>query len=134
MIRKWARGKEIKTSIKYIFEDGDEAPDWVGLKVLCGKMKVEPIRLPKADVIPCQIGDMVGWKVRIAAQNAERINAQIDPKAYDPKLLTGVLGELHSMDKVMVRPVDNKIFSEKNLVNTCIANKVPLRQQYRSKI
>jgi hypothetical protein len=127
LIRKWARGKAIKTPIKYIFEDGDEVPDWSGLKILCSKMHVEPIRLPKDDAIPCQIGDMVGWKVRIAAQNTERINSRIDPAAYDSKLLKDVLDELHSLSKVMVRPVDNKIFSEKRLVNTCIANKVPLR-------
>ena len=127
LVRKWARGKEIKTPIKYIFEDGDELPDWTGLKALCAKMRTEPSRLSKTEAIPCQVGDMVGWKVRIAAQNTDRINSKVNPAVFDPKLLEDVLAELRSLDTVMVRPVDNKILNEDRLVNTCISNRVPLR-------
>jgi hypothetical protein len=119
LTRRWAEHKRIKSPIEFIFEDGDEDEDWIGLKKLCAGWAVIPTRLPKPKAIPCQVGDLLGWKTRIASQNTIRINKRIDPSRFDPQLLEEALAELRSLDSVIVRPADNKVYGPEALLRTC---------------
>jgi hypothetical protein len=121
------RKKEIKSPIEFIFEDGDERDDWIGLKKLCARSKVVPIRLPKSKAIPCQVGDLLAWKTRIASQNTLRINKQVNPAVFNPELFNQALEELASLDKALVRPADNGVYGPESLVRTCIKSGIPKR-------
>lgn len=68
-LKNWAKQKRIKSSVEYIFEDGDDG--WDGLKMLCAREFVTPIRLPNEKAIPCQAADLLAWKNRIACTNAD---------------------------------------------------------------
>ena len=127
MVKKWANRKKIRSPLEFIFEDGDEEEDWRGLKKLCREINVVPSRLPKSKAIPCQVGDWVAWKTRIASQNALRINQKMNPLQFSPDLLNQTIQELESLDTVLVKPTSNAIYSTDALVRTCVKSKVPKR-------
>ena len=127
MVRRWAERKGIRSPITYIFEDGDGPDDWAGLMKLCADENIVPTRLPKPRATPCQIGDMLSWKTRIASQNTLAINEQIDPSSYDPNLLRQTIEELRSLDKVLVRPAANAVYGSDALLRTCVKSKLARR-------
>lgn len=124
--RKWAMKKRLTpSSFKVFFEDGDEG--WGGLKQLCETYcNFEPIRIPKSEGIPFQIGDFLAWKTRITATNAMKIMAGL--KRGDN--LDELSRELNSLNRIMVCPGDNGIYSPRALIKTCSNLKVPKRQIY----
>jgi hypothetical protein len=124
--RKWAKGKAIKTPLEYIFEEGDDG--WAGLKTLAAVDGFTPIQLPKSKAIPCQVGDMLAWKVRIAASNSLKMldEGKLDTGgAIDG--LRSILGELHSLEKVLVVPTLNGIYGADALIRTCEGSNIPRR-------
>lgn len=134
LARIWARNKKLQYPIKFIFEDGDEDKDWSGLKGLCGRWKIVPVRLPKPDAIPCQVGDLLAWKARIAYQNSLRLNKRINPHRFDPELFDQVLEELRSMDTVIVRPANNKVYGRDALISTCRKSNVQKRSSIHPRL
>jgi hypothetical protein len=130
--RKWARRKKIpENKIEFIFEQGDL--DWGGLRDLAQHHKFDPIELPKAKAVPCQIGDLVAWKYRIAAVNSLRQLNKPKPQNLPDAIenLNIILKELASLDKIMLRPGFKGIYSEKNLIRTCEGSKIPKRSSDR---
>jgi hypothetical protein len=84
---KWARKKS--GQCMFIFEDGDDG--WEGLSKLCVRRQgITPNRIPKANAVPCQVGDMLAWKNRITATNSLRCMNQPD-KEDDPDFLKDML-------------------------------------------
>jgi hypothetical protein len=125
---KWARRKKTKKVPEFIFEEGDEG--WEGLVELCSRIDIIPIRLPKQKAIPCQVGDMLAWKSRITATNSFRIISKMNQVSI-PEIdtLEASLNEgLDSMNKIMVRPVNNGIFGPESLRQTCRNSNVPKRR------
>lgn len=127
LVLRWHEKRKKRRKLEIIFEDGEDLQDWRGLKKLCEGLEIMPERLSKPKVVPCQIGDLVAWKTRIASQNALKINKKIDPLDYDPEPLKQVLNELRSLDSVLVTPVTNGVYTRKNLVANCKRCRVPLR-------
>ncbi len=121
--RKWAMRKRLTPlSFKVFFEDGDEG--WGGLKQLCQTYcNFEPIRIPKKEGVPFQIGDLLAWKTRITATNAMKIMAGL--KRGDN--LDELAKELKSLDRILVCPGHNGIYSPRALMKTCQNLKVPKR-------
>jgi hypothetical protein len=118
----WAAKKKVQIPFKIFFEDGDEG--WEGLKELCQKHnKFEPIRLPKKEGVPFQIGDFFAWKTRIAATNSDKKQKQTN----DPNLEEAVLKELDSLKKILVCPFRNGIYTRQTLEKTCLNFKIPRR-------
>jgi len=125
-VLKWAVKK--RGQIIFIFEDGDKG--WEGLVKLCARYQVIPNRASKKIAIPCQAADMIAWKTRITGTNALRYVGQMNKSSRDDELdfiEASILKELKGMDKVMVRPVKNGIFTAENLRKTCELNKIPRR-------
>lgn len=127
LVLQWREKREKRRRLAIVFEDGEDVQDWRGLRKLCDGFDLVPERLPKSAAIPCQIGDLVAWKTRIASQNTLRINKRLDPLVYDPELLQQVLNELKSLDNVLVTPVVNGVYSRKNLIENCRKCGVPPR-------
>lgn len=130
LVLQWREKRKKRRKLEIIFEDGEDLEDWRGLRKLCERLDVMPERLSKPKAIPCQIGDLVAWKTRIASQNASKINKKIDPAndlAQSFELLKEVLGELRSLDNVLVTPAVNGVYSRKNLIANCKKCGVPLR-------
>ncbi len=121
--RGWAIRKRLSpASFKVFFEDGDEG--WGGLKQLCQKYcNFEPIRIPKKEGVPFQIGDLLAWKTRITATNAIEKGNRLQ-RGDNPDEITN---ELKSLDRILVRPVHNGIYSHRALRQTCINFEVPRR-------
>jgi hypothetical protein len=118
---RWGMRKKV-LPLEVFFEDGDEG--WGGLKQLCEKYnRFEPIRLPKREAVPFQVGDFFAWKTRITAQNATKIFDNL--KAGDT--LRELRRELKSLERVMVCPGDNGLYTRRNLVKNCQTFKVPKR-------
>jgi hypothetical protein len=118
---KWAMNKKT-LPLKVFFEDGDEG--WGGLKQLCEKYNhFEPLRLPKKEAVPFQVGDFYAWKTRITATNSVKIVDNL--KAGDT--LRELRKELKSLDRILVCPGHNGIYSRRNLVKNCQNFKVPKR-------
>ncbi len=122
--RKWAMRKRLTpSSFEVFFEDGDEG--WGGLKQLCQTYcNFEPIRIPKKEGIPFQIGDFLAWKTRITATNAVRILDRLQRG----DTLDELSRELKSLDRILVRPGHNGIYSPRALTKTCQNLKVPKRR------
>ena len=127
LLLQWQERREKRRNLKIIFEDGDDLQDWRGLKKLCEGKAVVPERFSKSAAIPCQIGDLIAWKTRIASQNSLRINKQIKPSEFDPELLRRVVKELESLDNVLVNPAVNGVLSPKRLIQTCKEMPIPKR-------
>jgi len=123
--RKWAMRKRLTpSSFKVFFEDGDEG--WGGLNQLCQTYcNFEPIRIPKTKGVPFQIGDFLAWKTRIAATNAMKIVGGLQRGDN----LDDLSKELKSLDRILVRPGHNGIYSPRALLKTCQNLKVPQRYQ-----
>jgi len=124
--KRWAIRKRLRpATFKIFFEDGDEG--WNGLKHLCQlHCGIEPLRLPKREGVPFQVGDFLAWKTRITATNA--IGGAKSLKDTDGQIeVYRVVRELMSLDHILVRPVRNCIFSPDALRRTCINSKVPKR-------
>ena len=121
--RKWAMRKRLTpSSFKVFFEDGDEG--WGGLKQLCQRYcNFDPIRIPKKEGIPFQIGDFLAWKTRITATNAMKIMAGF--RRGDN--LDELSRELNSLNRITVCPGHNGIYSPRALIKTCQNLKVPRR-------
>src|SRR5260370_11697883 len=104
--RKWAMRKRLTPlSFKVFFEDGDEG--WGGLKQLCQTYcNFEPIRIPKKEGVPFQIGDLLAWKTRITATNAMKIMARF--KRGDN--LDELAKELKSLDRILVCPAHKVLY------------------------
>jgi hypothetical protein len=134
LVLQWREKRKKRRSLEIIFEDGEDLPDWRGLKKLCAGLDVVPQRLSKEKAVPCQIGDLVAWKTRIASQNTRRINRKIDPLAYDPDLLRQALMQLHSLDSVLVRPVVNGVYSRDALLRTCKKSGIPKRSTFHPSV
>jgi hypothetical protein len=114
--------KKSDSTFKVFFEDGDEG--WGGLKQLCQTYcNFEPIRIPKTEGVPFQIGDFLAWKTRITATNAIKIMNGF--KRGDN--MDEVAKELDSLNRIVVRPGHNGIYSPSALVKTCQNLKVPKR-------
>jgi hypothetical protein len=113
--RKWA-GKKSGVH-QFFFEEGDDG--WDGLVKLCERAGIPPIRVPKS-ITPCQVGDLIAWKIRIAGTNS--LEYLKIPDASQ------VLKELKSLQTVLVRPTHNKIFTLESLRETCKKNNIPLRK------
>jgi hypothetical protein len=119
---RWAGHKKVPLPFKIVFEDGDEG--WGGLTQLCKKYNhFEPIRLPKKEVVPFQLGDFFAWKTRITATNAMNI---VDRLQRDSNL-DGILDEIKSLDNILVRPAHNGIYTQRGLEKTCQIYRVPKR-------
>lgn len=128
-LRKWGKGKNIpERNIQAIFEEGD--PGWGGLKKLCAAHSLDPIELSKPKAVPCQVGDFVAWKMRIAATNSLKRLA-LDPEeqtiAEAVANLQGILKELASLDKMLLRPGPAGVYSPDALTRTCVKSKIPKR-------
>ncbi len=121
--RKWAMKKRLTpSSFEVFFEDGDEG--WGGLKQLCQTYcNFEPIRIPKKKGIPFQIGDLLAWKTRITATNAMKIMEGLQRGDN----LDDLSKELNSLNRIMVCPGDNGIYSPRALKKTCLNLKIPRR-------
>lgn len=123
--RKWAMKKRLTpSSFQMFFEGGDDG--WGGLKELCQTYcNFEPLRIPKSEGVPFQIGDFLAWKTRITATNAmgnvERLQRGDN--------LDEIMNEIKSLDRILVRPVHNGIYSPRALARTCQNFKVPRRNQ-----
>lgn len=121
---QWAKRREANLPFKIFFENGDEG--WNGLRQLCQRYgNFEPLRLPRKDGIPFQIGDFLAWKTRIAATNSISILKRLQRTDN----LEGILDELKSVESILVRPVHNGIYSPNALQRTCKNFKVPQRSQ-----
>jgi len=131
-LRKWAQGKKIsERRIQSVFEEGDAG--WGGLKKLCARHNLDPIELPKPKAVPCQLGDFVAWKNRIAATNSLRRLATDPKQQTTPEVienLRGILKELASLDKMLVRPGPAGVYSPKALIRTYQRSKVPKRSEF----
>jgi hypothetical protein len=125
--RKWAKGKKIKTPIEYIFEDGDDG--WMGLRTLANKHHFEPIALPKSKAIPCQVGDLLAWKNRIAATNSLKYLDNIQGKSLGEVAedLGSIYAELTSLDRALIIPGPNGIYSVNALRETCRKSRIAKR-------
>jgi hypothetical protein len=123
-IKKWHRRNKKRTMPKVIFEDGDEG--WEGLKKLCNGIGMEPIRLPKKEAIPCQAGDLIAWKGRIAFTNGiKKLSAfMADPNIQD---FYRLLDEDKSLKSILVRPGTPGVFSRPRLIETCKNLRIPKR-------
>jgi hypothetical protein len=121
--RKWAMGKQLTpATFEVFFEDGDEG--WGGLKQLCQTYcNFEPIRIPKKEGVPFQVGDFLAWKTRITATNAMKIMAGF--KRGDN--LDELSKELNSLNRILVCPGHNGIYSPRALMKTCQNLSVPKR-------
>jgi hypothetical protein len=118
----WVDRKRVRPGSKIFFEDGDEG--WGGLKELCNEhLSFEPIRIPKNKGVPFQIGDFLAWKARITATNAKKI---VDGLRSD-ETMEELLKELDSLNRVLVLPYKNGIYTAKGLAGTCSNFKVPKR-------
>jgi hypothetical protein len=119
---RWAMRKKADSTFKVFFEDGDEG--WGGLKQLCQTYcNFEPIRIPKQDGVPFQIGDFLAWKTRVTATNAMKIISAF--RRGDN--LDELSKELNSLNRIVVRPGHNGIYSPVALTKTCQNLKVPRR-------
>jgi hypothetical protein len=123
--RRWAMRKQLTpSSFKVFFEDGDEG--WGGLKQLCETYcNFEPIRVPKKEGIPFQIGDFLAWKTRITATNAMKIMMGLQRGDS----LDELSAELKTLDRMVVCPGENGIYSPRALTKTCQNLKIPKRSQ-----
>jgi hypothetical protein len=130
LVLQWREKREKRRRLEIIFEDGEDLLDWRGLKKLCAGLDVIPERLSKEKAVPCQVGDLVAWKTRIASQNTMKINRKIDPLAFNPDLLRQALTELRSLDTVLVTPVVNGVYSRAALLRTCKKSRVPKRSTF----
>jgi hypothetical protein len=130
MARKSAKRKKITAPIEFIFEDGDKG--WTGLTKLCAPDGVVPIRLPKEKAIPCQVGDLLAWKNRIACTNSLRLNNKLLNASFpDIESFNELLGEMKSLDKALAAPGDPFVYGPDSLVRTCKLSKVPRRSAIR---
>jgi hypothetical protein len=123
---KWARKKSGQH--EFFFEDGDHG--WQGLVKLCERIKIVPFRVSKKIATPCQAGDMLAWKTRIAATNSLRHIGKMKLAHKKPELMSlgrNVISELAGWGKTMVRPADHGIYVAENLRQICEKNKVPKR-------
>jgi hypothetical protein len=117
---KWAKKK--KAPIEVFFESGDEG--WGGLKELCEKHgHFTPEQLTKKKSVAFQVGDFLAWKARIAAQNSLRIVEGL--QAGDN--LKDLQKQLNSLNRHLVCPGHNGIFTHRNLVKICEGANVPKR-------
>jgi hypothetical protein len=129
-LRKWAKKKKIKSPVKIVFEEGDDG--WDGLNELCKREHVIPIRLPKQKAVPCQVGDLVAWKIRIASTNSlRRLGSSPATVAEAEANLQGIKSELESMEKALVRPGFNGVYGPNALLRTCKKSNVPRRATIR---
>ena len=125
---KWAKKRApAGGKVALAFEDGDKG--WEGLTILCKKyLRVIPIRLPKSEACPFQIGDMLAWKTRITATNlipvADRGSASYDEALSD---LRQILKELANLNRLMVAPGSPGILSRRSLLENCRKFRVPRR-------
>jgi hypothetical protein len=108
-VMQWAKRK--CTSLpQFIFEDGDKG--WEGLVKLCVRLNVVPTRLPKLLATPCQVGDFLAWKTRITATNSLRGLDKLERRTGHTKdNAMGIIREVHSLNKQIVRPAKNGLFS-----------------------
>lgn len=122
-VLQWATRKRVQLPFKIFFEDGDEG--WTGLKQLCKKhLSFEPIRIPKNEGIPFQIGDFLAWKARVTATNAKKILDGLRRSDTMDELLR----ELDSLNRILaVSPHKNGVYTAKGLAETCRNFKVPKR-------
>jgi hypothetical protein len=119
---RWATKKRVRKTFDIYFEDGDEG--WGGLNELCKKhLQFEPIRIPKSKAVPFQVGDFLSWKARITATNAMKI---VDGLQRGDKL-DEVMKELDSLNRILVCPVKNGIYTAEGLRGTCRNLKIPKR-------
>ena len=125
-VMEWAKRK--CTSLpQFIFEDGDKG--WEGLLLLCARLNVVPKRLPKPSATPCQVGDFLAWKTRITATNALRgLDKLARGTGADRDNAISIVREVHSLNKQIVRPVKNGVFSVDTLRTNCIKFKIPKRK------
>jgi type II secretory pathway component PulL len=125
---EWAQRKKVRSPIEFVFEDGDEG--WEGLKKLCARRQIVPIQLPKKKAVPCQIGDFVAWKYRIAATNSLRRLKSIEQSAApDIADLQGIFNELESLNKMLVSPARPLVYSPQALERTCKKSNIPQRSK-----
>jgi hypothetical protein len=125
---KWAM-KRAALPLKVFFEDGDEG--WGGLKQLCATYnQFEPERRQKREAVPFQVGDFFAWKTRITATNATKIFDNL--KAGDT--LRELRRELRSLDRILVCPGHNGIYTHRNLVKNCQNFHVPKRSPVTTKV
>jgi hypothetical protein len=118
---KWAKRKKANHP-EFIFEEGDEG--WQGLVNVCEReLGVTPLRLPKREAIPCQVGDLLAWKSRIVATNVVRKWRALGAHDLD----TEIQDELKALDKVMVRPGLKSIYSQRALEQNSKLFKIPKR-------
>jgi hypothetical protein len=133
---KWAKGKNVpKTNLKFIFEEGDA--EWEGLKTLCNLMGVYPAPLPKQEAVPCQVGDLIAWKTRIAFSNAlEKYTRFIaTPYPASVKEFEELRAEENSLMTIMeVRPNTHGIMGTERLIENCEMFNVPKRAKDETKI
>src|SRR5260370_34441101 len=102
-------------SFKVFFEDGDEG--WNALKQLCETYcNFAPLRIPKKEAVAFQVGDFVAWKARITATNAMKITAGLKRGDNLDKLSR----ELDSLNRILVCPADNGIYSPTSLRRSCL--------------
>ncbi len=123
---KWAKSREIKSPIEFIFEDGDEG--WSGLRQLCSPDQVTPIRLPKEKAVPCQLGDLLAWKNRIAATNSLKLLSKVEGSDIpDIQSFNQIFTEMESLNKILTRPGTPLVYGPKSLLKTCKGSRVPKR-------
>lgn len=120
----WAKRKRVKTPVKFIFEKGDA--EWAGLEKLCKKIGVAPVELPKEEAIPCQAGDLIAWKSRIAFTNGIR---KLGSFMGSPSIegFDELVEESRSLDKVIVISGTPGIFSRDRLIENCKRFRIPKR-------
>lgn len=127
-VMDWSHSKRIGSPIEVIFEEGDDG--WNGLLKLCKRIGVVPIRLPKEKAMPCQLGDWIAWKNRIAATNAIARLKQSKRIAYSDKaVIAAMLVDWDSVENVLVKPGNPHFFGRDALLMSCKASRIPKRSR-----
>jgi hypothetical protein len=118
---KWAT-KRKAVPLEVFFESGDEG--WGGLKRLCEEhIHFTPEQLSKKKNVAFQVGDFFAWKTRITATNSLKIVNSLQ----SGDTLKELRRELNSLNRLLVCPGHNGIYTQRNLVKICQGLKVAKR-------
>jgi len=112
------------------FEDGDHG--WDGLKKLCAKRNIIPIRLPKQKAVMFQAADLIAWKSRIAC--TEALKHEVSESDTLPRAVARLQllrEDLKSLEKVLVVPGDTFVYGVRALKQTCADSHIPQRGAFK---
>ncbi len=116
-VQKWARSKRIRSTIEYVFEDGDFGK---GRLMECCKQHddVEPIFRSKKKAVVCQAADIIAWKSRVTILGIQDLDRADD---------AGMDRILNSLGQIAVRPTTSIVYTKKRLMDACLELDIPRR-------